>query len=75
MAICRVVAAAMHPMKDVQSLVVDAQQLRRDKQRFAGLGLSEMRDVILDGVIHAAGVAVGLVDADPAEQRIHRVAE
>ncbi len=65
----------MHSMKDVQSLVVNPNQLRRDKQRLAGLRLSEVLDVALDGVVHAAGIAIGLVHSDLAEERIRCVAE
>src|ERR1700730_4603659 len=65
----------MHPMKNVEALVIDCKQLRGDVQRLARLGLSEMFDVILDGVVHASGFAVSLIHSDPAEKHIHRITE
>ncbi len=71
----RVIAAAMQPMKHVQALVIEPQHVRGDVQRFARFGLAQVFDVALNGIKHPARPAVGLIDADPPIQRIHRIAE
>ena len=69
------IAAAMHLVCDVQPLAVDADDPDGQAQFLADDGLSQIAQVRLHRVDAAPRLAVGLVDADQAEQGIRSIPE